>query len=163
MIIREVKGDAVKLFNNRHVHLIHGCNCFCNMGAGIARDVRDYIPGAFKVDAMTMKGSAAKLGKCSQYINSLGQRVFNAYTQFDHWSPGPRVDYAALANAFRFAVDALKDEPVRLPILTPLIGAGLAGGDWTRISAIINEVTGDYPIIVVHYDPTIHPQKVDLS
>ncbi|UQJ95180.1 hypothetical protein IANJMKHF_00274 [Klebsiella phage CPRSA] len=55
MIIKEVKGNAVNMYLNGEGHLIHGCNCYCNMGAGIAREIRDRIPGAFQVDANTLK------------------------------------------------------------------------------------------------------------
>lgn len=68
MIIKEVKGNAVNMYLNGEGHLIHGCNCYCNMGAGIAREIRDRIPGAFQVDANTLKGSRDKLGTCSVYI-----------------------------------------------------------------------------------------------
>lgn len=153
MIIKEVKGNAVNMYLNGEGHLIHGCNCYCNMGAGIAREIRDRIPGAFQVDANTLKGSRDKLGTCSVYIGEKGNIVFNAYTQYDFWTPGPRVDYDAIGNAFKQAVGLANAVKTGKPIITPLIGAGLAGGDWELIKRIINEVTGDYPIIVVHFDP----------
>lgn len=161
MIVKEIKGNAVEIFLNHQVHLIHGCNCFCNMGAGIAKEVKQKIPGAFHVDANTKKGDRKKLGYCSQYVAANGQRIFNAYTQYDFWGKGPRVDYDAIASCFREAVSSVDDES-RFPIITPLIGAGLAGGDWERIKGIINSVTGDYPIIVVHFDPSVDSRKVEL-
>lgn len=152
MIIKEIKGNAVELFLKRKVHLIHGCNCYCNMGAGIAKEVKQKIPGAFKIDEATMKGDRQKLGRNSIYMTEEGQIVFNAYTQFDFWSEGPRVDYDAIRSCFKIAVEYASSFPEQLPIITPLIGAGLAGGDWNKIREIIDEVTGDYPIIVVHFD-----------
>lgn len=163
MIIKEIKGNAVELFLKRKVHLIHGCNCYCSMGAGIAKEVKHKIPGAFKIDAMTLAGDRKKLGRNSVYTTEEGQIVFNAYTQFKFWGDGPQVDYDAIASCFSSAVERARAYPEQLPIITPLIGAGLAGGDWLRIRAIIDKCTGDYPIIVVHFDPSVDPRKADLS
>lgn len=162
MIIKEIKGNAVELFLRRDVHLIHGCNCFCNMGAGIAKEVKRKIPGAFRLDAMTLKGNQNKLGRNSVYVQEDGRMVFNAYTQFKFWGAGPQVDYNAISSCFESAVESASACPEQLPIVTPLIGAGLAGGDWERIKDIINDSTGDYPIIVVHFDPSIDMRKVEL-
>lgn len=162
MIIKEIKGNAVELFLRRDVHLIHGCNCFCNMGAGIAKEVKKKIPGAFRMDAMTLKGNQNKLGRNSVYVQEDGRMVFNAYTQFKFWGAGPQVDYDAISSCFESAVESASACPKQLPIVTPLIGAGLAGGDWERIKDIINDSTGDYPIIVVHFDPSIDMRKVEL-
>lgn len=162
MIIKEIKGNAVELFLNRDVHLIHGCNCFCNMGAGIAKEVKKKIPGAFKEDAMTMKGNQSKLGRNSVYQDG-NKLLFNAYTQYKFWGEGPQVDYDAIESCFKSAVERAKACPAQLPIVTPLIGAGLAGGDWMRIYDIIDKATGDYPIIVIHFDPYVNMKTVDLS
>ncbi|MEG1902857.1 MAG: macro domain-containing protein [Bacteroidales bacterium] len=162
MIIKEIKGNAVELFLRRDVHLIHGCNCFCNMGAGIAKEVKHKIPDAFKADAMTMKGNEGKLGRYSFYQQEDGRIVFNAYTQFKFWGAGPQVDYDAIKSCFESAVERARACPERLPIVTPLIGAGLAGGDWERIKNIIDKCTDDYPIIVVHFDPSVDMRKVEL-
>ncbi|AGJ71550.1 hypothetical protein Lw1_gp142 [Escherichia phage Lw1] len=158
MIIKEIKGNAVELFLRRDVHLIHGCNCFCNMGAGIAKEVKKKIPGAFRMDAMTLKGNQKKLGRNSVYVQEDGRMVFNAYTQFKFWGAGPQVDYDAIRSCFESAVESARACPERYP----LIGAGLAGGDWERIKDIINDSTGDYPTIVVHFDPSIDMRKVEL-
>lgn len=155
MIIKEVKGNAVSMFLQGEGHLIHGCNNYCNMGAGIAREVKQRIPGAYKADRETQKGLLTKLGTFSSYYNQhKGVFCFNAYTQHDFWSPGPRADYKAIELCFRRVAKHLEDwEAEQKPLITPLIGAGLAGGDWERIKGIINKAVGDYPVIVVHFDP----------
>lgn len=152
MIINEVKGNAVSMYLREEGHLIHGCNCFNNMGAGIAKEVKRRIPDAHVVDCMTTKGSKDKLGNCS-ILHRKTNFVFNAYTQYDFRGTKANVDYTAIGNAFRYAVTYCKIHGSTLPIITPLIGAGLAGGDWKKIRAIIEAVTDDYPIIVVHFDP----------
>ncbi|QFR55729.1 hypothetical protein JC221_083 [Yersinia phage JC221] len=154
MIIEEVKGNAVTMYLEGKGHLIHGCNCFCNMGAGIAKEVKRRIPGAFQVDELTTKGDVNKLGTNSVYAHSVDNHlsfVYNAYTQYKFWGNGPNVDYEAIRTCFKSAVAHASAFKNNHPILTPLIGAGLAGGDWNKIRAIIEEATGDYPVIVVHF------------
>ncbi|QDH49224.1 ADP ribose binding protein [Pantoea phage Phynn] len=142
------------MFLNGEGHLIHGCNNYCNMGAGIAKEVKRRIPGAYRADCSTPKGLLTKLGTFSEFHDPrVDCIVFNAYTQHDFWSPGPRVDYKAVELCFQRVAKFLDDwEADRKPLITPLIGAGLAGGDWERIKGIINRAVGDYPVIVVHFD-----------
>lgn len=151
MIINEVKGNAVSMYLRGEGHLIHGCNCFCTMGAGIAKEVKRRIPEAYQVDCYTITGSKDKLGNCSIWHNE-NNFVFNAYTQYDFRGLGANVNYTAIGDAFRYAVTYCKKKGSNLPIITPLIGAGLAGGDWKLIRTIIEAVTDDYPIIIVHFD-----------
>lgn len=156
MIIEEVKGNAVSMFLRGEGHLIHGCNCFNSMGAGIAKEVKQRIKGAYQLDQKTKKGDSRKLGTNGVYESPEGNYVFNAYTQFKFWGEKTElVDYNAISSCFRnAAVHALLyAEHQGLPIITPLIGAGLAGGDWVRIRELIDKATGEYPVIVVHYDP----------
>lgn len=156
MIIKEVNGNAISMFLNGEGHLIHGCNCFCAMGKGIALEVKRRIPGAYKVDQNTRSGDKGKLGKLSVYEHDNGLLLFNAYTQYDYKGAGPKVDYRAIRSAFQSAVilsqEKSKNSP-HIPIITPLIGAGYAGGDWDKIRSIIDSVTVLHPVIVVHYDP----------
>lgn len=150
MIIEEVKGNAVTMHLEGKGHLIHGCNCHCAMGKGIAKEVKNRIPMAYRVDQYTVRGDRNKLGTCSVW-NENGVYVFNAYTQYNFNSKTPDVDYDAIAKCFENAVEFCKNKNSTLPIITPLIGAGLAGGDWVKIRAIIEEATDDYPVIVVHF------------
>ena len=40
--------------------IIHGCNCFCTMGAGIAKAIKARFPEAYQADCQTPKGDRAK-------------------------------------------------------------------------------------------------------
>ena len=108
------------------------------MGKGIALAIRQHFPEAYEVDCRTTKGDRSKLGTISTAEIVRDGRVFsvlNAYTQF-HWrGAGVKADYTAIRDAFR----AVKRRFAGLRIGYPRIGAGLAGGDWTVIAAIIEE------------------------
>ena len=61
--------------------------------------------------------------------------VVNAYTQYQWKGPGRKADYEALRQVFR----RVKQEYAGQRIGYPAIGAGLAGGEWLVIAAIIEE------------------------
>ena len=86
--MKSVEGDLLKLAGQGHFDVIvHGCNCFCTMGAGIAKSIRDQFPAAYEADLATPKGDRDKLGTYSVAKVIVGEHSFdvvNAYTQF-HW------------------------------------------------------------------------------
>jgi O-acetyl-ADP-ribose deacetylase (regulator of RNase III) len=134
-----VKGDLIKLaIAGEFDVIIHGCNCFCTMGAGIARAIRSEFPEAFMADQATEKGDKTKLGGFSHADierNGHSITVINAYTQFNYSGKGVKADYNAIKIVFR----KVKSQFSGRRIGYPLIGAGLAGGDWKLIAEIINE------------------------
>mmetsp|Transcript_48489 Transcript_48489/g.117305 ORF Transcript_48489/g.117305 Transcript_48489/m.117305 type:complete len:196 (+) Transcript_48489:130-717(+) len=61
--MKVVHGDLLKLaMNGEFDVIVHGCNCFCQMGAGIARSIRHKFPQAYIEDIQTIKGDKSKLG-----------------------------------------------------------------------------------------------------
>ncbi len=137
--MKTVKGDLVKLAMEGEFDLIiHGCNCFCTMGAGVAKTIRQAYPEAYEVDMKTKKGDKLKLGTFSvaNVKSNVGDLIIiNAYTQFDWRGNGQKVDYDAIRVIFK----KVKEKFSGLKIGYPAIGAGLAGGDWNIISDIIDE------------------------
>jgi O-acetyl-ADP-ribose deacetylase (regulator of RNase III) len=137
--MKVVQGDLIELAQSGEFDVIvHGCNCQCAMGAGIAKAIKAAFPAAYDADRKTTKGDRAKLGTISTADVDLAGRtltVVNAYTQF-HWrGKKPLADYDAICGAFR----AIKQRYSGRRIGYPRIGAGSAGGDWSVISAIIDE------------------------
>lgn len=146
MPITYVTGDLLK--SDCDV-IAHGCNCFCTMGSGIARAIRATHPEAYEADLATAKGDRNKLGSCSAaQVDYCGQPRFilNLYTQYNFGTHQVQVDYAALENCMRILRDFGKPRVLKKGI--PLIGCGLAGGDWKIVSAIIEKVFGDEDIHV---------------
>lgn len=111
--------------------IIHGCNCFHCMGAGIAAQIRRYFPKAFEADCQTPYGDENKLGTIS-YSKVGDLTVVNAYTQF---RPGPDFRLGSLRSCFR----RIREEFFSARIGYPAIGAGIGGGDWNEISKVIDE------------------------
>ncbi len=138
-----IKGNLLEYFENGDFDvIIHGCNCFHCMSAGIAKQISLQYPLAFEVDLKESKfGDRFKLGTYTQLqISSLGKTryIVNAYTQFlpgGGTSEYPACDYDAIRNVFKQIYFNFKDKRIGYP----MIGCGIAGGDWNIVSAIIDE------------------------
>lgn len=54
MSYKTTRGDLIKLAKKGKFDIIvHGCNCFCEMGAGIARQIKKTFPEAYRADMET--------------------------------------------------------------------------------------------------------------
>ncbi len=139
-----IQGDLIQLAkDNLFDVIIHGCNCQCTMGAGIAKSIKSNFPEAFKADSKTAKGDHSKLGTISVASNTDFDHeitVVNGYTQFHYRGSGVLVDYQAIKSV----MNEVKKNFAGKRIGYPLIGAGLAKGDWKIISEIIEtELEGE--------------------
>jgi O-acetyl-ADP-ribose deacetylase (regulator of RNase III) len=147
------KGDLIKKAKEGDFDLIvHGCNCFCTMGGGIAKGIKKEFPEAFNADQSTSKGSKEKLGTCSYARierGGINLIVVNAYTQFDYRGMGVKVNYDAVRSCMKWIKENFTGNRIGLP----KIGAGLAGGDWERISQIIDEELTGEDVTLVEYSP----------
>lgn len=148
--MNHVVGDLIALALEGHFDVIvHGCNCFCTMGAGIARVIQEEFPEAYAADLVTIKGDRNKLGTYSYATVKRDEHqitIINAYTQFHYSGDDILVDYQAVRKVF----SQLKTDYPKSRIGYPKIGSGLAGGDWTRIARIIEEeLEGENHTLVV--------------
>jgi O-acetyl-ADP-ribose deacetylase (regulator of RNase III) len=137
--MKRIEGDLISLALTGYFDVIvHGCNCHCSMGAGIARAICHHFPEAYRADQATMPGDRSKLGTFSfakVKRNGFEFVVVNGYTQFSPSGAGILVDYEAVRGVMK----ELKAHFSGQRIGYPKIGAGLARGDWSVISTIISE------------------------
>ncbi len=145
-MIRYIDGDLVKESDKFDV-ICHCCNCYCTMGSGIAPVIKAKFPEAYAVDCATPKGDLAKLGTIS-YTEKTSPIVVNLYGQFDYTgrrSGRMDLDYDALRSALKLMKQKFSGKTFGMP----MIGSGLAGGDWSIIEKIIEEeMIGEYVTIV---------------
>lgn len=113
------------------------------MGAGIANQIRLQFPEAYQEDQKTPYGDLSKLGTCC-IAQTHGIYVVNAYTQYQ---PGPNLDYSALRKCFKYIGENFSTSRIGYP----KIGAGIGGGDWNQISAVIDEelVSCDHTLVIL--------------
>jgi O-acetyl-ADP-ribose deacetylase (regulator of RNase III) len=168
MNYQEIEGDLIKLAQRGKFDVIaHGCNCFCQMGAGIAPQMAKAFMcnDASKYHGEStsfpdLRGDMAKLGTIESYawfvFDEEGNRrrldVVNAYTQYKYGRNHKDgdlnpVDYAAIEMCMKKMNYRFKGKHIGLP----KIGAGLAGGDWDRIKKIIQTELKDMQVSVIIY------------
>jgi len=150
--MKTVCGDLIELaLQSRFDVIVHGCNCQCVMRAGIANQIAKAFPEAGEADK-EYNPAGGKLGKCSAAIIIRSNGVFsvvNAYTQEFYGRKGKYVSYDAVNEVF----GRIKAAYSGMRIGYPQIGAGLGGGDWEIISAIIDCRLRDEDHTCVVYDP----------
>ena len=151
--MQTIQGDLLKLAADGTFDvIIHGCNCHNKMGAGIAKSIKERFPEAYEADLQSEKGSREKLGTLTAARVDCDDRaltIVNAYTQYNWSGEGPKADYDAIRAAFR----EVKQTYSGARIGYPMIGAGLAGGDWAVISKIIEEELDGEDHTLVQYQP----------
>lgn len=151
--MKSIQGDLIKLaLDKKFDVIIHGCNCHCAMGAGIAKTIRNVFPEAYQADCQTPKGDRAKLGTISTAtVNRNGHdiTIVNAYTQFNWHGSGVLADYQAIESCMREVKRKFSGKKIGYP----LIGAGLAGGDWKVICEIIDRVLEGEDHLLVEFKP----------
>jgi len=143
MVLTYIKQD---LFDTSIGIIVHGCNSYGVMGSGVARLIKDKYPEAYQAynDQYTQKissqGTNALLPLGTNIIvPSRGKIIVNAITQ-ETYGKSVRerryVSYDAVAKCMASLEEfcILNAYP---EVAMPKIGAGLGGGDWNVIAAII--------------------------
>ena len=134
MKIEYIKGD---LFQTSISHIVHGCNAMGVMGSGVAKIIRDQFPEAYVAYRKQYEEAGKLIMGDVIWASSNNKLIGNAITQKSYGRDGHRyVSYDAIAEAMSeinktSLYDGLEE------VAMPQIGAGLGGGDWNVISAII--------------------------
>jgi hypothetical protein len=140
-MLKYTKGDLIALATQGEFDVVmHGCNCFNAMGAGIAKQFAAELGVCRIADYETQPGDIFKLGGYSKgsVILPGGKEltVVNLYTQF---YPGSFFEYSALHFGLDFYLtEHLPKTPTKIGI--PKIGSGIGGGDWNMIEVIVEKI-----------------------
>jgi O-acetyl-ADP-ribose deacetylase (regulator of RNase III) len=143
-MIEYIKGD---LLQTDIKHIIHGCNSHGVMRSGVAKAIREKYPQAYQDYNDAYNSYGLELGDVIVSVQPDGKVIHNAITQRDYGRDSSRVyvSYWAIAEAFR----KINQWGVGV-IALPMIGAGLANGDWNVISAIIeNTLIDTKPVVYI--------------
>ncbi len=148
MNYKEEIGDLVEDASKYDV-VLQGCNCQNRMGAGIAKFLRQKYPEIYEADTIAYKRGEVKLGNYSKWVNEEIETTFvNCYTQYGTTGRlvgRADVDYDAIRKSFKSVNKEFAGKRVGIP----LIGCGLAGGDWSKVGEIIDEELSEVDPIVV--------------
>jgi len=134
--------------------IAHCCNCYCTMGSGIAPKIKAKWPDVYAADYDTKSGDCSKLGTFTKAVVEDGDlTVYNLYGQFGYSKRNQGIrdlNYNALYDA----LDRMGDDVVvngGRSVGLPLIGCGLAGGNWKIVEVMIQETLVAKGLQVVIY------------
>lgn len=131
-----VYGNLLDLAENGEFDIIiHGCNCICTMGAGLARQIAKRYPEVYQEDLASRPNQRKLGGFTVRKVNGFDFRVINAYTQP---LPGPTLSLEALTECFESIVRIFGGCNHRFAY--PKIGCGLGGGNWDEVGSIIDGI-----------------------
>lgn len=151
MVLKYKKGDLIEAAKSGDVNVIaHQCNCFNNMGSGIAPQIKKAFPEAWLADNATVKGDEDKFGRLS-YAKSGDVMIFNLYGQFGWWRKDddkPNTSYTMLRKSLEQMSRMLYSKRLDVKIGLPRIGCGLGGGSWEIVSQIIEEELVDFDVVI---------------
>lgn len=130
--------------------IFHQVNCKGVMGAGVAKAIREQWPGVYgsyldKIRKWERDGYRI-LGSFDTYITPSGQMVTNLFAQDAYGRDGRKyTSYDAVESALTKFLKNYGEETLRRETLAfPWgMGAGLGGGRWEVVRAIIESVFRD--------------------
>ena len=118
------------------------------------KQLNQTFPRPIKPIVKTKKGDKTKMGQISFASVRGGEYqliVVNGYTQF-HWSGGGVLaDYEAIRSVMKHVKSKFSGKRIGYP----KIGAGLAKGDWSIISQIIEQELAGEDHTLVDYKPPL--------
>lgn len=154
--MKTIKGDIITLAEQGKFDIvIHGCNCFCTFGSGLAAQIKEAWPEVYEADKRTKNGDVMKLGTAIVVPIRTNNRTFtvmNAYTQYEWSNACRKTEYSAIISVFKRLYEFCKTFDVEYRIGIPKIGSGYGRGDWNIISGIIQECLGELDYTIVEYD-----------
>jgi len=120
---------------------VHGCNSKGVMGSGIAKNVKDKWPKAYRIYKQAVLLGTLKVGEWNAYFDSHKNIcVVNLVTQ-ENFGRNPHevyVDYVSLHKGLSSILDECTGDCKR--VVFPYIGGGLANGDRKILLDIYHEV-----------------------
>lgn len=135
--IKEIKGNILQKPMAEKTVILHGCNCFHTMGAGVARHLANRFPTIRQADKTTIYGDQNKLGSYSWAIINDNLHILNCYTQYRYGRKDVFVQYPAVEKVL---YQVAHNYDTSWEIRMPHIGCGNAGGNWEVVRKIVEEV-----------------------
>ena len=140
--MKEIKLRVGDLLDVTEGIIVHGCNAQGVMGSGVAKQIKEKYPKAYDEYRFDYGNHGLRLGDCVTTDIDTDLIIVNAVTQNSFGRSYMRyVNYEAIANTFEFLRRLAKQKNKKIHF--PMIGAGLANGNWNIIKTIIEETCPD--------------------
>lgn len=149
-MIEEIPADIFDIFSKSEVPtaLVHQANCFCTMGSGIAKPIREKFPAVYDADCSTKEGDKEKLGQVSFAIVTDSKVVFNLYGQFRYGRERRHTNYEAVYSGLERVREACIAGGIKLVLIPYKMSSNQAGGDWRIVETMIRVVFENSPVDV---------------
>lgn len=133
--------------------IAHQVNCKGVMGKGLAATIRKRYPNVFTVYKAACKrvpSSNELLGKIQTIPcgGSTERWIVNCFAQDGFGTDKCYTDYAAFESCFRKLRDWAIQNGHKKIAVPHYIGCGLAGGDWNRVTRILENIFDDHKVIL---------------
>lgn len=134
--------------------IAHGCNAQGVMGSGVAKAIRAKWPSAYSCYRRHFEEDSLRLGDV--IYAPCGEKIIaNCITQefYGRQKNKIYVNYSAIRICMvkinDFVAEVKRIQRLEgLAVAMPMIGAGLGGGDWSKIANIIKDESDHfYPIV----------------
>ena len=153
--IRFIEDDLVSPKSEKIDIIVHQCNCFGKMGAGIAKQIALKYPEVAQLESNFCKTPKYAFGK-NCIANTNDKRVvINMHSQFRYGTEKRQTNYQAFERCLHLLSTYYlpHQSPTAVVGLPYNIGCGLAGGDWNTILPIIERFADKIkqPVVIVKY------------
>lgn len=140
------------LLNSPDLVIVHGVNNRGVMNAGVAKDIRATWPKVYKdyIDIWNQRVYYDTIQEMlgTNIITETPDRIIvSCVTQSTYGFKGKHVSYDAVDTCMKYLVPFLMAGQYT-SLSMPKIGAGLGGGCWEVIAAIINDRLKDFQVTV---------------
>lgn len=118
---------------------MHGVNCRGVMGAGFALEIKKRFPEAYKLYKQRCEERTPEMLLGTSMVTPISTNlvIMHCFTQKDYGKIGKHVSYDAFESCLYTIPAALHHTFVK-ELHFPMIGAGLGGGKWDVMAAIID-------------------------
>ena len=140
-----VEGDV---FESNADVIVHQVNCQGVMGSGVAKQVREKFPEVFKAYQKRCRDTLTPLGH-TLFVKSEGTVIANLFAQDKFGYDGKcYTDYEALRQCLTELSARCRGKVVAIPYL---MACHRGGGDWDKVSKMIQEVLVDCDVTFYKY------------
>ena len=152
-----VSGD---LMNTPIQFVAHQVNCLGVFGAGVAKCIKEKHSDVYTKYRELCEESSPKELLGTSYIckcNNYNRAIINLFGQYQYGVSKRQTDYPALRNAIIDSIEhirhsCMKEDGCQIVIAIPYnMSCGLAGGDWSIVSSMLESIEKDENVLFVAY------------
>ena len=107
MAIEYIEGDLLDFPNGINV-IAQNCNCKNKFGSGLALQIKNRYPEAYKADCLAAENDENRLGNYSKARLGNNKHILNVYAQENYGTEKRQLNYEAFYSVFENIRDSLE-------------------------------------------------------